>query len=144
MKEVLVYPGPRTEIVDSPIPKPAANQLVIKVVVSGSNPKDWKVDWLPTGFNQGDDIAGIVHEVGANVTEFKVCEMILTTPRRYIQLINLLLVDSSAIGSVRFTRISRYMVAMPSMRLLGTILHSISRHRLHLKVTFNTLVLNQN
>lgn len=59
-------------IVDSPIPKANADQLVIKVVVSGSNPKDWKLpEWLNKPGNQGDDIAGIVHEVGANVTEFK-------------------------------------------------------------------------
>lgn len=77
MKEVIIHTGPKAEIIDSPIPKAAAGQLVIKVVVSGSNPKDWKVE-LPTGINQGDDIAGIVHEVGAGVTEFKVREMILT------------------------------------------------------------------
>lgn len=59
-------------IVDSPIPKPNDDQVVIKVVVSGSNPKDWKIPaWLGKTMNTGDDIAGIVHEVGANVTEFK-------------------------------------------------------------------------
>lgn len=59
-------------IVDSPIPKPNDDQVVIKVVVSGSNPKDWKIPaWLDKKMNTGDDIAGIVHEVGANVTEFK-------------------------------------------------------------------------
>lgn len=42
------------------------------MVVSGSNPKDWKVpNWTDKVVNQGDDIAGIVHKVGANVTEFK-------------------------------------------------------------------------
>lgn len=59
-------------IVDSPIPTPNDDQVVIKVVASGSNPKDWKVaEWLNKSMNAGDDIAGIVHEVGANVTEFK-------------------------------------------------------------------------
>lgn len=59
-------------IVDSPIPKPNDDQVVIKVVVSGSNPKDWKIPaWLGKTMNTGDDMAGIVHEVGANVTEFK-------------------------------------------------------------------------
>lgn len=82
MKEVIIFPGPRAEIIDSPIPKPTADQIVIKVVVSGSNPKDWKVDWLPEGLNQGDDIAGIVHEVGANITEFKV-RQIINIPRIY-------------------------------------------------------------
>lgn len=55
------------------MPKPNEDQVVIKVAVSGSNPKDWKIpEWMPGKvINQGDDIAGVVHEVGANVTEFK-------------------------------------------------------------------------
>jgi NADPH:quinone reductase-like Zn-dependent oxidoreductase len=41
--------------------------------VSGSNPKDWKVPvWFNRTLNSGDDIAGIVHEVGGDVFEFKV------------------------------------------------------------------------
>lgn len=72
MKEVLIHPDLRAEIVESPIPKPAADQLVIKVVVSGANPKDWKV--TPRALNQGEDMAGIVYEVGMNITEFKVRE----------------------------------------------------------------------
>lgn len=59
---------------DSPIPTPNDDQVVIKVEVSGSNPKDWKLpEWLNKGkaTNEGDDIAGVVHEVGANVSEFK-------------------------------------------------------------------------
>jgi NADPH2:quinone reductase len=43
MKEAIVCPGPKVKIVDSPIPEPAPEQVVIKVVVSGSNPKDWYV-----------------------------------------------------------------------------------------------------
>jgi NADPH:quinone reductase-like Zn-dependent oxidoreductase len=40
--------------------------------VSGSNPKDWKLPNLfGDAINQGDDIAGIVEKVGANVFEFK-------------------------------------------------------------------------
>jgi NADPH:quinone reductase-like Zn-dependent oxidoreductase len=46
--------------------------VLIKVVVSGSNPKDWKLPNLFGGStNEGDDIAGIVEKVGANVFEFK-------------------------------------------------------------------------
>lgn len=72
MKEAFVSKGPKVQIVDSPIPKPGADQVVIKVVVSGSNPKDWKLpEWRDTTANEGDDIAGIVHEVGENVFEFK-------------------------------------------------------------------------
>lgn len=67
-------PGPRVQIVDSPIPEPNPDQVLIRVVVSGSNPKDWKIPEIfresgPT--NEGDDIAGVVEKVGANVFEFK-------------------------------------------------------------------------
>ena len=43
MKEVIVHPGPRTEIKESAIPSPGPLQVLIKVIVSGINPKDWKV-----------------------------------------------------------------------------------------------------
>ena len=86
-----MHKGPKVEIVDSPIPTPGPEQIVTKVIVSGSNPKDWKVpEWMTTSageeaklmqnqrpeytnksINQGDDIAGIVHAVGEKVTEFK-------------------------------------------------------------------------
>ncbi|KAK5134008.1 hypothetical protein LTR08_007013 [Meristemomyces frigidus] len=75
MKEALVSKGPKVQIVDSPIPKPGPNQVVTKVIVSGSNPKDWKrPEWSPDDTppaNQGDDISGIVHAVGAQVSEFQ-------------------------------------------------------------------------
>lgn len=73
-QEILtVIPGPTVKIIESSVPKPNDDQVVIKVAVSGSNPKDWKIpEWMPGKvLNQGDDIAGVVHEVGANVTEFK-------------------------------------------------------------------------
>lgn len=72
MKEAIVSAGPKVEIVDSSIPVPEPDQVVTKVVVSGSNPKDWKrPQWTGTSTNQGDDIAGVVHTVGSNVVEFK-------------------------------------------------------------------------
>lgn len=43
MKEALVSTGPKVNIVDTAIPKAGPDQVVIKVVYSGSNPKDWKV-----------------------------------------------------------------------------------------------------
>ena len=59
-------------IKDTPIPTPNDTQVVIRVVAAGLNPKDWKVLGLQAGpSNQGDDIAGYVHAVGAKVTEFK-------------------------------------------------------------------------
>jgi len=75
MKEAFIKTGTKVEIHDSPIPKAGEHQVVIKVVVSGSNPKDWKYpDWVPDSgqINQGDDIAGTIHEVGPKVTGFHV------------------------------------------------------------------------
>ncbi|KAK0974997.1 hypothetical protein LTR54_016939 [Friedmanniomyces endolithicus] len=74
MKEAIVHKGPRVEIIDSEVPKPGPGQVVTKVVVSGCNPKDWKrPTFMPDApaVNQGDDISGIVHAVGANVSEFR-------------------------------------------------------------------------
>lgn len=72
MKEALVDEDTKVRIIDSPIPVPEPDQVVTKVVVSGSNPKDWKYPAAAKKeANQGDDIAGVVHAVGSNVVEFK-------------------------------------------------------------------------
>lgn len=72
MKEAIVSAGPKVHIHEVDIPKPNADQVLIKVVVSGSNPKDWKYpDLGATPLNSGDDIAGIVEAVGENVVEFR-------------------------------------------------------------------------
>ncbi|KAF5228175.1 hypothetical protein FAUST_11282 [Fusarium austroamericanum] len=89
MKQVIGFPTAEIQckIESAPVPEPGDNQVLIKVVVSGSNPKDWK---LPTwaaaydgpddgsweakakrGMNHGDDIAGVVEKVGKNVIAFK-------------------------------------------------------------------------
>lgn len=88
MKEAVVSKGPKVDIIDSPIPKADPGKVVIKVAVSGSNPKDWKMsEWMPDKppVNQGDDIAGTIHAVGEGVTEFKVGDRVaafheMTTP----------------------------------------------------------------
>lgn len=42
-KQAIIQPSlEAVEIVDTPIPVPGDNDVVIKVVVTGSNPKDWK------------------------------------------------------------------------------------------------------
>ncbi|KAK9450765.1 chaperonin 10-like protein [Limtongia smithiae] len=74
MKEVIVTSIPEisAEIVQSPIPVPGPNEVLIKVVVSGCNPKDWKYPLFgKRSFNSGDDIAGYVEAVGEKVFEFK-------------------------------------------------------------------------
>jgi NADPH2:quinone reductase len=73
MKEAIVTAGPKVTIQDLPIPTPEPQQLVIRVIVSGSNPKDWKIPDIIENYNanSGDDIAGIVHSVGSEVYEFR-------------------------------------------------------------------------
>lgn len=94
MKSIINLPGtvPKVQIIDEPIPEPGPKEVLIKVVVSGSNPKDWKDPmWAELyggsvgnpiidehmakgkrGINQGDDVAGVVEKVGKHVIEFKV------------------------------------------------------------------------
>ncbi|KAK7208159.1 chaperonin 10-like protein [Myxozyma melibiosi] len=69
MKEVIVDPDlEKTKIVESPIPSPGPHEVLIKVVVSGSNPKDWKFPvYSNTPMNSGDDIAGVVEKLGSEV-----------------------------------------------------------------------------
>ncbi|KAJ5110481.1 hypothetical protein N7532_001016 [Penicillium argentinense] len=74
MKEAVVDKSISVAIrhVETPVPKPG--QVLIKVVVSGTNPKDWKLPtWIPeaSGTNPGDDIAGYVEAVGEGVSSFK-------------------------------------------------------------------------
>ncbi|KAF9634866.1 quinone oxidoreductase [Lasiodiplodia theobromae] len=71
MQQVIVHEGPRAELVEAPIPIPAADEVVVRVVVAGSNPKDWKTWWVPQPINQGNDMAGFVHAVGSQVTGFR-------------------------------------------------------------------------
>lgn len=73
MKEALVSKDITVTIRDADIPTPKPGQVLIRVVVSGTNPKDWKIpqfkpEW--DGSNQGDDIAGYVEAVGDGVVQF--------------------------------------------------------------------------
>ncbi|KAL5355748.1 chaperonin 10-like protein [Aspergillus floccosus] len=78
MKEALVFskkPSVDVKLHSVPVPQPGPDEVLIRVVVSGVNPKDWKFpEWFDKfdGTNTGDDIAGYVHEVGDNISEFKV------------------------------------------------------------------------
>ncbi|TVY12901.1 Trans-enoyl reductase fsr4 [Lachnellula arida] len=72
MKEVIVHPTPElwTELHNVPIPEPGPKEVVIKVVVAGSNVKDWlHLTALNISLNSGDDIAGIVYALGSEVTK---------------------------------------------------------------------------
>jgi NADPH:quinone reductase-like Zn-dependent oxidoreductase len=47
MLEALVTPDLTIQLSKISIPKPGAGDVLIKVLVSGSNPKDWKIPkWL--------------------------------------------------------------------------------------------------
>ncbi|KAJ8122682.1 hypothetical protein ONZ43_g1180 [Nemania bipapillata] len=72
-KQVIVQPSLESfDIIDTPIPIPKAKEVIIRVAVAGSNPKDWKYPlWKNWPHNSGDDIAGIVYSVGKDVYEFK-------------------------------------------------------------------------
>jgi NADPH:quinone reductase-like Zn-dependent oxidoreductase len=74
MKEAFVDKTVTVAVRDTEVPVPKPNQVLIRVVVSGTNPKDWKVPrWIPDAppSNQGDDIAGFVEAVGEGVVGFK-------------------------------------------------------------------------
>lgn len=44
MKEAIVHSSLESiEIIDTPIPTPKDDEVVIKVIVAGTNPKDWKM-----------------------------------------------------------------------------------------------------
>ncbi|KAI6781197.1 uncharacterized protein J7T54_002553 [Emericellopsis cladophorae] len=73
MKETLVNADLTTTTQKVAVPTPQPGQVRIKVVVSGTNPKDWKIpQWILKGpQNSGDDIAGVVDEVGEGVVGFR-------------------------------------------------------------------------
>ena len=71
-----------TLLPETPLPAlPHPNALLIRVVTSGTNPKDWKLpagilktisSRDPRGCNSGDDVAGYVAAVGPAVVDFHV------------------------------------------------------------------------
>jgi NADPH:quinone reductase-like Zn-dependent oxidoreductase len=72
MLEAIVQTSLEVNIVQTPVPEPGKGEVLIKVVCSGCNPKDWKlVVYEGDALNSGDDIAGIVESVGQDVTEFQ-------------------------------------------------------------------------
>ncbi|KAJ6071174.1 hypothetical protein N7499_009188 [Penicillium canescens] len=134
MKEVINLAGPSMKLVDSAIPRLNDDQVLIKVVVSGSNPKDWKVpDVAASGksnlemmlkakkeLNQGDDIAGVVEKVGSNLVEFKLSQSIALQP---------------------FTKCAHLVALMLSTPLHGVIQLSICQRKLHSKTSLRPILL---
>ena len=56
MKEAIVAISGAVDIVDSRIPTPGEYDVVIKVIIAGSNPKDWKVPVLYVNSSQAQTI----------------------------------------------------------------------------------------
>ncbi|EPS38886.1 hypothetical protein H072_7372 [Dactylellina haptotyla CBS 200.50] len=72
MKSLTINPDASSTLTEIPIPTPGPHEVLVKVVVAGSNPKDWKLpQWYNKPANTGDDMAGIVEAVGSEVYEFK-------------------------------------------------------------------------
>lgn len=73
-------PGPPESIIvgDLPTPKPAGNQVLVKVVAASVNPIDTYIRGgtvamaLPKPFIVGSDLAGVVEAVGPDARRFKV------------------------------------------------------------------------
>ncbi|KAM0280567.1 hypothetical protein ACHAQH_004012 [Verticillium albo-atrum] len=73
MKEAVVSKETTVQIKDVDIPKPGPGEVLIKVIVAGTNPKDWKIPmWMEksNNTNSGDDVAGTVESFGDDVVGF--------------------------------------------------------------------------
>lgn len=72
MREAIVDMDVTVKIQESPIPVPGPQEVLVKVIFAGVNPKDWKFPSIAeTPHNSGDDVSGIVEEVGRDVWEFR-------------------------------------------------------------------------
>jgi NADPH2:quinone reductase len=73
------------ELVERPTPEPGADEVRIRVLVSGVNPTDWKTRSGATGGEVGEptvpnhDGAGVVDELGAGVDRFSVGDRVWVT-----------------------------------------------------------------
>lgn len=74
MKEAFVDENVKVTVRDSDIPVPKEGEVLIKVVVVGTNPKDWKIPKMlgnSNGSNEGDDVSGYIESVGEGVVGFR-------------------------------------------------------------------------
>jgi NADPH:quinone reductase-like Zn-dependent oxidoreductase len=83
------FGGPEVlKLEDAPRPKPAADEVLIKVYATGVNPIDWKIregarkDRFPTNFPLilGWDVSGVIEEVGKDVMNFKKGDEVYSRP----------------------------------------------------------------
>jgi NADPH2:quinone reductase len=71
MQEAIVHPDGTVNTNDAPMPTPGPHEILVKVVIAGTNPKDWMFPQvLGKAHNSGDDLAGTVEAVGSDVRGF--------------------------------------------------------------------------
>lgn len=76
MKNLIVYyegsPELKVQLEDIARPTYGDDEVLIKVVVAGSNPKDFKHPIMfKNKLNQGDDVGGVIEAVGSKVRNFR-------------------------------------------------------------------------
>ncbi|EOD52107.1 putative zinc-binding oxidoreductase protein [Neofusicoccum parvum UCRNP2] len=74
MKAIKIESQGKAAIVDTPVPQLRPDRALVKTVAVALNPTDWKhIHFVPgtEGCTAGCDFAGVVQEVGANVTTLK-------------------------------------------------------------------------
>ncbi|WP_338586979.1 NADP-dependent oxidoreductase [Paenibacillus sp. Y5S-9] len=111
MKAVVINQyGSKEELVEQEVNKPRAeaNQVVVKLEATSINPIDWKLregylkemyDWeFPIIL--GWDVAGVITEIGSNVTKWKVGDRVFSRP------------DTTRFGSyAEYTAVDEYLLA---------------------------------
>ncbi|KIJ27305.1 hypothetical protein M422DRAFT_94435, partial [Sphaerobolus stellatus SS14] len=77
-QKALVVPQPHAkfEVADVPIPKPGKDEILVKVHSTALNPVDWRIQKFAFLVSEypailGMDAAGVVEEVGEDVTKFQ-------------------------------------------------------------------------
>jgi NADPH:quinone reductase-like Zn-dependent oxidoreductase len=91
MRAIVIHEfgGPEVlKLEDVPRPKPAADEVLIKVYATGVNPIDWKIregarkERFPTNFPLilGWDASGVIEEVGSNILNFKKGDEVYSRP----------------------------------------------------------------
>lgn len=79
----LVGKGKPFEVRPADMPKPGADEVVVRNRAIAINPVDWKIqdgeflDQLELPFIMGTDVAGEIYEVGGAVTKFKKGDRVL-------------------------------------------------------------------
>lgn len=74
MKAIKIQAKGKAAVVDAPIPQIRPDRVLVKPVALALNPTDWKhIHAIPDteGTTSGCDYAGVVQEVGSNVTTLK-------------------------------------------------------------------------